>query len=181
MKMIPIMSPASVTMLGLLTCATLLATCAMAKEDKDKRSYMKPAISAEQAMETVKAALPELTAGRAFVKTKKSGEKKLEVPLKLADKIVGKIKLNPVTGEIMPKGQKVRANQVSASLNQAHNVVEQAIPKLEIGSVRLGEHGEWEVDLTLRKAVVADIEVHGSDGAILPDREATRYATLGKE
>jgi len=172
----------SLVVVVLLALTMLLATSAAAK--KEKGSYIKPAITAEQAMSVVKAALPKLTVGKSFVKTGKKrfhlwgGEKKLEVTLVLDGKIVSKMRLNPATGEILPKGQEVPVQEVLASQGQAVKIVQQAIPNLEVGSVTLGKQGEWKVDLTLKKAVVAGMSVHGGDGSILADKKASRDASL---
>jgi hypothetical protein len=93
----------------LVTMAVMCATPAEAKKNKNKEqgSFAAPTVTAEQALATVKAALPKLTAGKAFVKTGKRGEKNLEVALVLEGNIVSKIRLNPATGEILPKGQKI--------------------------------------------------------------------------
>jgi hypothetical protein len=161
---------------GLAVC--LIATLAMAKDKKGKGSYVKPTITAEQAISTVNNALPNLTVGKSFVKAGKRGEKKLEVALVLDGKVVSKIRLNPATGEILPKGQEIMAYQVSASQEQAVKIVQQAIPNLEVASVKLGKQGEWKVDLTLKKVVVADMNVHSGDGSILPNWKASRDATM---
>jgi uncharacterized membrane protein YkoI len=153
----------------LLAVTMLFASSAAAKKNKDKGSYITPTITAEQALSKVKAALPKITAGTSFVKTGKQGEKNLEVPLVLDGKIVSKIRLNPATGEILSKGQKVSEQQVLASQDQAVKIVQKAIRNLDVASVQLGKQGEWKVDLTLKKAVVASIKVHGGDGSILPD------------
>jgi uncharacterized membrane protein YkoI len=165
----------------LLAVTLLFATSAAAKpakKNKEKGSYIQPTITAEQAISSVKAALPGLTVGKSFVKTGQRGEKKLEVTLVLDGKIVSRVKLNPATGAIMPKGQDVLVQEVLASQGQAAKVVQEAIPKLEVASVRLGKQGEWIVDLTLNKAVVASMGVHGGNGSILPDWKASRDATL---
>jgi len=161
----------------LLAVTMLFASSAAAKKNKDKGSYITPTITAEQAISSVKAALPKLTVGKSFVKTGKRGEKKLEVALVLDGKIVSKMRLNPATGEILPKGREVLARDVLASQGQAVTIVQQAIPNLEVASVQLGKQGEWKVDLTLKKAVVASIKVHGGDGSILPDWKASRDAS----
>jgi len=174
-------------MVFLLAVTMLFATSASAKKNKDKGSYITPTITAEQAITTVKAALPKLTTGKCFVKTGKRGEKNLEVALVLDGKIVSKVRLNPAnasgtlklaTGEILSKGQKVIVTQVLASQDQAVKIVQQAIPNLEVASVQLGKQGEWKVDLTLKKAVVADIKVHSGDGSILPDWKASRDVAM---
>lgn len=161
----------------ILATIILLTTPAAAKSGKGA-SYSKPAITAEQAISSVRAALPELTVGKSIIKTGQRGEKKLEVTLVLGGKIVSRVKLNPATGEIMMKGQEVMVQEVLASQDQAAKIVQDAIPKLEVASVRLGKHGEWIVDLTLNKAVVASMSVHGGNGSILPDWKATKDASL---
>lgn len=161
-----------------LSAVCLIATLSMAKEKKAKGSYVKPTITAEQAISTVKNALPKLTVGKSFVKTGKKGEKKLEVTLVLDGKIVSKMRLSPTTGEILPKGQETMVYETAASQEQAVKIVQQALPNLEIASVSLGKQGEWKVDLTLKKMVVASIGVNGSDGSILPDWKATKDAAM---
>ncbi|MEM3421868.1 MAG: hypothetical protein QW315_06410 [Candidatus Hadarchaeum sp.] len=160
--------------------AVMYVAPAEARKGKDKGwdDYIAPTVTAEQALSTVKAALPKLTVGQCFVKTGKRGEKSLEVALVLEGNIVSKIRLNPTTGEILPKGQKAFTPQVLASREQALKIVEQSIPNLEVASVQLGKHGEWKVDLTLKKAVVATISVHGRNGSILPNWKASRDVAM---
>ena len=174
----PKVNSASLAAAILLAVSMLFTTSALAKKNGDKGSSIKPTITAEQAISSAKTALPKVTVGKSFVNTDKRGEKKLEVTLLLDGKIVSKVRLNPATGEIMPKGQDVMVQEVSASPEQAVKIVQQAVPNLEVASVRLGKHGEWKVDLTLKKAVVASMSVHGGDGSILPDWKAERDATL---
>lgn len=166
----------SMTAIVLFAAIMLFATSAAAK--KEKGSYIQPTITAEQAISSVKAALPRLTVGKSIVKTGQRGEKKLEVTLVLDEKIVSRIRLNPATGAIMPKGQDVMVQEVLVSQGQAAKIIEEAIPKLEVASVRLGKEGMWIVDLTLNKAVVASMAVHGGNGSILPDWKATKDASL---
>ncbi|MCX7965539.1 MAG: hypothetical protein N2596_02800 [Syntrophorhabdaceae bacterium] len=156
----------------------LIATLASAKGKKEKGTYVAPTITAEQAISTVKSALPKLTAGNSYVKTGKRGEKKLEVPLILDGNIISRIRLNPATGEILPKGFDPMVYTVSASSDQALKIVQQALPNLDVASVSLGKQGEWKVDLTLKKAIVAHIKVNSNTGIILPDLKANRDASI---
>jgi hypothetical protein len=169
----------SMKVMVVLAVTILFAASAMAKGGKEGPvSYTEPTITAEQAISKVKAVLPNLTVGKRFVKTGKRGEKNLEVTLVLDGQIVSRVKLNPSTGEIMPKGQEVFVQNVSVSQEQAGNIVKEAIPKLEVGSARLGKHGEWIIDLTLNKVAVASVAVHGGNGSILPDWKASKDAAL---
>lgn len=156
----------------------LIVTVASAKGKKEKATFVAPTITAEEAIGKVKAALPNLTTGNSYVKTGKRGEKKLEVPLILDGKIISRIRLNPETGEILPKGMEIMVYTVSASPEQAVKIVQQAIPNLEIASVSLGKQGEWKVELTLKKTAVAYINVDGKTGVIIPDWKANRDASF---
>jgi hypothetical protein len=163
------------TILALLLTG-LIAAAAVAKDRKYRGTYSKPTITAEQAFSTVKNALPKLAVGKSFVRTGRRGEKKLGVTLVLEGEIVSVIRLNPATGEILPKGQEILVYEVAASQEQAVKIVQQAIPNLEAASVRLGGQGDWKVDLTLKKMVVASLHVQGGDGSILllgSDRKET--------
>lgn len=162
----------------LMVC--LVASVSFAKDKKGKGVYTPPTVTAEQAMAVVKDALPRLTAGSAIVKTGKRGDKKMEVPLLLDGNIVSKMRINPLTGEIMPKGVKTEATSVSASPEQAVNIVRQALPNLEVTTVSLDKQGNWKVDLALKKALVAHIKVNGTNSTIMPDAKATRDATQPK-
>jgi hypothetical protein len=171
-------STVSMAAIVLLSISLLFVASASAKKHGDNGSYIKPTITAEQAISSVKAALPKVVVGKSFVKTGERGQKELEVTLALDGKTVSRMRLNPGTGEIMPEGQEVLAQEVSASTDQAVKIVQQAIPNLEVASVRLGRHGEWKVDLTLKNAVVASISVHSGDGSILPDWKAESEETF---
>lgn len=171
-------STVSIAAVVLLSISLLFVASAAAKKNGHKGSYIRPTITAEQAISSVKAALPKVAVGKSFVKTGERGQKELQVTLTLDGKTISRMRLNPGTGEIMPEGQAVLAQEVSASADQAVKIVQQAIPNLEVASVRLGRHGEWKVDLTLKKAVVASIGVHGGDGSILPDWRAESEAAF---
>lgn len=156
----------------------LLASPAAAKKGKEDRPLFTPTVTAEQAVGIVKDALPKLAAGKYWVKTGPRGDKKMNVALILDGKIVSKVEVNPTTGEIMPKGQRILVEKVTADPEQVVNRVRQAIPKLEVTAARLGKDGEWKVGLALKRGVVAEINVHSGDGSILTDWGASKEATL---
>lgn len=154
------------------------ASSVAAKKGKEDRPLFTPVITADQAVGMVTAALPKLAVGKYWVKTGPRGDKKMNVALILDDRIVSRVELNPATGEIMPKGQRIFVEQVSADPEQAVSRVRQAMPNLQVSSARLGKDGEWKVELTLNRGVVAEINVHSGDGSILTDWGASRDATL---
>ncbi len=89
---------------------------------------MAPLITAEQAIEVVKAVLPKLAVGKFWVWTGPRGDTKAKVALILGGKVVSRVELNPVTGEILAKGQDIFVNQVAADPNQALNRVREMFP-----------------------------------------------------
>ena len=137
-----------------------------------------PVITAQQAVEVVKAALPKLAVGNFWVWTGPRGDTKAKVALTIDGKIVSRMELNPATSEILAKGQDVFVNQVSADPNQAVSRVREVVPNLQVAAVRMGKEGQWKVELTLNSTVVADIDVNSRDGSILTDWGASRESTL---
>jgi hypothetical protein len=160
-----------------------LASSAFAKKGgppmgRPDTPMLTPVITAQQAVEVVKAALPKLAVGNFWVWTGPRGDTKAKVALILDGKIVSRMELNPATSEILAKGQDILVNQVSADPNQAVSKVRGIVPNLEVAAARMGKEGEWKVELTLNNAVVADIDVNSRDGSILTDWGASRESTL---
>jgi hypothetical protein len=162
-----------------LVVGLLFASPLYAKKNKDGGGYqVPPQVTAEQAIASVKSALPKLSAGKAWTKQGKRGDVKLEVPLVLDGKIVARVRLNPASGEIMTKGQQVQAQQAAVSPEQAEKAVQQIIPSLGVGIAWLGKGGEWKVPLLVKGAIIAEMGVHGQNGSILPDWKASKDAGM---
>jgi hypothetical protein len=156
----------------------LAAAPAYAKKKKDEGPQIPPVITADQAKATVTAVIPNLSLGKPFTKQGKQGDIKLEVPLLAEGKIVGKVRLNPLTGEILTKGQKFQAPKLSVSPEEAAKTVQMVLPKLQVGPAWLGKGGEWKVPLLYQGAIIVEIGVHGQNGSILPDWKASKDATM---
>jgi len=156
----------------------LAAGPAYAKKNKGGGPQIPPVITADQAKATVTAAVPNLSLGKPFTKQGKQGDIKLEVPLLFEGKIVGKVRLNPLTGEILTKGQKIQAPKLSVSPEEAVKTVQTVLPKLLVGPAWLGKGGEWKVPLLYQGAIIVEIGVHGQNGSILPDWKASKDATM---
>jgi hypothetical protein len=162
-------------MIGMLAIALLCAGPALAKKGKKGGGpQVPPIITAEQAKGTVSAAIPNLSVGKPFTKQGKRGDIKLEVPLMLEGKIVAKARLNPVTGEVLLKGQKSWAQKLSVTPEQAAKTVQGMVSELQVGAAWLGKQGEWKVPLLYKGSVVAEMSVHGQNGSVLPDWKAAR-------
>jgi hypothetical protein len=157
----------------------ILAACpAYAKKDKDGGPQIPPVVTADQAKATVTAAVPKLSLGKPYTKQGKQGDIKLEVPLLVEGKIVGRVHLNPLTGEILTKGQKIQAPKLSVAPDEAVKTVQTVLPKLQVGPALLGKGGEWKVPLLYQGAIIAEMGVHGQNGSLLPDWKASKDATM---
>jgi len=161
-----------------LAGAILAAGLAYAKKDKGGGPQIPPVVTADQAKATVMSAVPNLSLGKPYTKQGKQGDIKLEVPLQVEGKIVGRVRLNPLTGEILTKGQKIQAPKLSVSPDEAAKTVQTVLPKLQIGAAWLGKHGEWKVPLLYKGAIIAEMNVHGQNGSLLPDWKASKDATM---
>ena len=139
---------------------------------------MVPAITADQAVNIVKASLPKVKAGKFWVWTAPRGDTKAKVALTFEGRIVSHVELNPATSDILASGQNVFDNQVSPDQNRAISKVREILPSLQVAAARMAPEGEWKVELALNNAVVAEIDVNGRDGSILTDWGASREATL---
>jgi hypothetical protein len=162
----------------MLAVVILAAGPALAKKNKGGGPQIPPVITADQAKATVTAAIPNLSLGKPFTKQGKQGDVKLEVPLQVEGKIVGKVRLNPMTGEILTKGQKFQAPKLSVSPDEAVKTVQTVLPKLQVGPAWLGKGGEWKVPLLYQGAIIVEMGVHGQNGSILPDWKASKDATM---
>jgi hypothetical protein len=163
----------------ILAIALLYAVPAFAKKDKGGGgAQIPPVITADQAKATVGSALSKLTVGNPYSKQGKEGDIKLEVPLLLEGKIVAKVRMNPITGEILLKGQKDFSRKLSVTPEQATKAVQGMIAGVQVGAAWLGKQGEWKVPLLYKGAVVAELGVHGQNGSILPDWKASKDATM---
>lgn len=155
----------------------LFVSPAHAQMGRKGASYTHPTVTAEQAMSKVKSMLPHLTVGKSLIKTGMQGQRILVVTLVQDGQAVSWIRVNPSTGAILPKGMKVFVQNLSASQEQAANIVKEAIPKFELGSVRLRNDGNWGVDITLNKISVACVVVNGVDGSIVQGWKGPMHAS----
>jgi len=162
-----------------LAGAILAAGPAYAKKDKGGGGpQIPPVITADQAKATVTAAVAKLSVGKPYTKQGKQGDIKLEVPLLAEGKVVGRVRLNPLTGEILTKGQKIQAPKLSVSPDEAVKTVQTILPKLQVGAAWLGKGGEWKIPLLYQGAIIAEMSVHGQNGSLLPDWKASKDATM---
>ncbi len=164
--------------LGILAISVLFSLPAYAKKNKGEAYQIQPTITVEQAKAAVTSALPKLSLGKPFTKQGKRGDIKLGIPLMLEGKVVGGVRRNPLTGVILVRGQKLEAQKLSVSPEQAAAAVQKILPDLQVGSAWLGKQGEWKVPLLYQGAVITEMSVHGQNGSILPDWKAAKDVTM---
>jgi hypothetical protein len=161
---------------------TFLATSAFAQAGgpamRRPNVNFAPTISADQAVQVVKASFSRLEVGRFWVLTGPAGDTKAKIALSLDGRIVSQVELSPSTGEILAKGEDIQTDGVTADPNRAISRVREALPNLQVAAARRSPEGEWNVELALNSAVVAEVSVNGRDGSIITDWGASREATL---
>jgi len=131
-----------------------------------------PVITAAQATAAASAAITKLTLGKLYTK-QGAQEVLLEAPLQLDASIVGRVRLNPSNGEILTKGQRGMAQQVSVTPEEAGKALLAILPKIQVGGgAWWGREGNWKVPLVYQGAIISELEVNSRDAAIMPDRGA---------
>ena len=148
------------------------------KKNKGGGPQIPPVVTADQAKATVLPRCPNSSLGKPYTKQGKKGDIKLEVPLLAEGKIVGRVHLNPLTGEILTKGQKIQAPKLSVSPDEAVKTVQTVLSQLQVGAAFLGKEGEWKVPLLYQGAIIVEMGVHGQNGSLLPDWKASKDATM---
>lgn len=143
---------------------------AHAKGD-DKGRLDTPQITAQQAMDNVKRILKDLGADTGQFKNSKKGDVKLEVPLIWNQGIVAFVRLNPTTGEILPKGYRVWSPKKAVSPEEGTGIVQKIVPKLSVGNPMQSVNGQWKVPLVLNGSVIAEVRVDGKDGKIIQEKK----------
>ena len=137
-----------------------------------------PVITAAQATAAANAAITKLTLGKLYTK-QGAQEVLLEAPLQMDASIVGRVRLNPSNGEILARGQRAMAQQVSVTLEEAGKSLLAILPKIQVGAgAWLGPEGQWKVPLVYQGAIISELEVNSKDAAILPDWGASRDVSL---
>jgi hypothetical protein len=137
----------------------------------DSRRFVQPhRVSKFEAREIVSETLPYWYVGEGW---KKDMKRRVEViiPLLYRGQLIGKIKLNPVNGRILPDKKKHSDKQVRISLDQAREIVKEALDRMTVGhEIRVGKHGNfWKVPLMFEGVEVEEIKVGTGSGNILPN------------
>lgn len=134
----------------------------------------KPGISAEKAMEIVERELPRMRAGDGKAEQNRQGDTKVIVPIMKDKMVVAKIKVNPLTGEIIPKGYRIFTPKMDISPLEAESAVESIIPRLTVGNPWQSVNRHWKVPLVLDGTVIAEVRVDGWKGEIVKAADEKR-------
>lgn len=127
-----------------------------------------PPLSASAAMEKVRLILPEITPGEGRPKYSKKNDAVMEIPLMHKEAVISIVRINPETGEIVPKGYRTWKSTIVVSQADCRKTVSRALQKISVGNPWQSVNGRWKVPLVLNGAVVAEVKVDGSDGTIIP-------------
>jgi hypothetical protein len=130
-----------------------------------------PKVTAQQAMDNVKRVLPELGADTGRFTYSAKGDTKLDVPLILNGNMVAYVRLNPTTGEILPKGYRAWTPKKAVSAEDGTVIVQKTISKMSVGNPWQSVNGQWKVPLVLNGSVIAEIRVDGNDGKIIYEKK----------
>lgn len=137
---------------------------------KDNRNVYNPKISASEAITIVKKTLPDLKIGEVIVSKGKSGVKSLDVIITKNDKKITKIRINPQTGDVLPKGYRTYYPEVLITEKDAIKKVENLLPIIKVGNPWLGINKNWRVPLILNNTVVSEVTVNADNGEIVTNK-----------
>lgn len=126
-----------------------------------------PKITASDAINIVKKSLPYFKTGKTKVMEGKSGVKSINVELLLDNKVVAYIRVNPQTGEILPKGYRTYYPKVIITEESAKRNVDSILSKLQVGNPWLKVNKEWRVPIVLKNSIISEVSVDGLNGEIL--------------
>jgi hypothetical protein len=133
---------------------------------KAHHNVYSPKVSASEAINIVKKELVNFRTGEVSVSKSKSSIKSIDVYIKNSEKSITKIRLNPQTGDILPKGYRTYYPEVLISEEDALKKVEKVLPVVKIGNPWLGVDKNWRVPLILDGSVIAEVIVNGDNGQI---------------
>jgi len=139
--------------------------------------------AAQRAIETVKSALPYLTAGPPIMHIGPAGDVHIDVPLVYHDVALDRIHYDPIAKAPSPKGRPVHAWGVRVDRAEVMRIMEEVIKGLRV--VEAVEYREpedcWVVPLAWRVFIVAHVKVSSDGTQLVPDypltAEMRRYSS----
>lgn len=138
-----------------------------AEDLKAHRNVYTPKISALEAINIVKKDLPNFNVGEVNISKGKSGIKSLDIIITNYGKKITKIRLNPQTGDVLPKGYRTYYPEILISEQQGIKKVEKILPVLKVGNPWLGIDKKWKVPLILDGTVISEVLVDADSGKII--------------
>ncbi|MCX7769901.1 MAG: hypothetical protein N2202_02340 [Proteobacteria bacterium] len=148
-------------------CLIVFVKFSQSQELKAHHNVFTPKVSSDEAIEIVRKNIPMLTVGSVYLSKGKSGIKSLDVPLEIKGKKISIIRLNPQTGEILPKGYRTYYPESKISEDFALKRVEEILPALKVGSPWLGIDKNWKVPLVLDGTVISEVFVNAEKGELV--------------
>ena len=136
-----------------------------------------PKVTVAEARKLVETSKASWTTGSARLQ-KRKGCATIIVPLKLNQRIIGQIRLNPTTGKIAARKERIPEQEIVLTLTDAEKKVKAALKTITVGdNIRLeGRKGCWKIPLIHNNKEVCRIRVESGFPAIMPDRKSERQA-----
>lgn len=134
---------------------------------KAHHNVFTPKISANEAINIVKKDLPNFNVGDVSISRGKSGIKSIDVGITKNNKKITKIRINPQTGDVLPKGYRTYYPEVLISEKEAVLKVEKLLPNIKVGNPWLGIDKNWKVPLILDGTIIAEVLVNADNGSIV--------------
>jgi hypothetical protein len=157
--------------LVLLSVTVVLASADDLKERweyGEQRGYSAPSITAEEARNTVQASRPSWRVAAVHQKWEDEG---LEIAVLIHNQAgrIAKLRVDPQSGEILPRSVKAFGKDVQVSNEAITKNVEAMLPKITVGDQAwLGEHGRyWRIPLFLDGMLVSSVKVDARSGELL--------------
>lgn len=126
-----------------------------------------PKVSAKEAMQIVEKSIKDFTVGEAYITSGKDGVKSIDVLILLKGNVVSKIRVNPQTGEILPKGYRTWFTKTLITERDAVAKVNKVLNNLKVGNPWQGVNKQWKVPFVLNGSVIAEVHVDGKNGIII--------------
>jgi hypothetical protein len=137
----------------------------------ERRGYSAPSITAEEARKTVQASRPTWRMGAVYQKWEEEG---LEVAVLIHNQAgrITKLRVDPQSGEILPRSVEVSSRNVQVSHDEIIKKVKAMLPKITVGDrAWLGDHGRyWRIPLFLDGMLVSTVKVDAHSGELLSGR-----------
>lgn len=128
-----------------------------------------------KAVETVKAAMPLLTAGTPLIKRGLRGEVHVDVPVTYMNFAVDRIHYDPYLKAPSPKGRPAKAWDVDVEPREVQRIVEEVLKEAQViqGAEYRESEDAWAVPVVWKGLIIMHVRVSYDGEQIVPDHALT--------